>query len=140
VSRVGEIKREARRGASLDRLASSDLLASTLGHAIVRRCDRSEPFGPPRFDAPPPALLNYYLRKLGECRASYFRLRYGRDYWTGRRRHARERDAWWNEGYQDGVEGSVLIRQPAAWSDRRWRAYCAGNSSERRDYLRERDA
>lgn len=77
--------------------------------------------------------LAYLKRKQDAVRASYFRQRYGRDYWTGARRHVRQRDEWWNEGYQDDVDGSVLYRRPDSWGVARWSCYCRGVETSRAD-------
>ncbi len=84
------------------------------------------------------ATMDYQARKTAALKAEQFRLRYGRDYMTGRRRHIRQRDTWWNQGYQDDADGSILHRQPDAWPRKRWVAYCLGVEASQADGRRAR--
>lgn len=79
-----------RRMATLDVLAREDRLMAGLGAIIVRKLTSyPNPFGPPVHKAPSQALLDYYQRKQRAIRAAHFRVRFGRDYWTGEARHQR---------------------------------------------------
>lgn len=79
-----------RRLATVDVLTSEDRLMAGLGAIIVRKLTSyPNPFGPPVHSAPSRALLDYYQRKKEAIRAAHFRVRYGRDYWTGASRHRR---------------------------------------------------
>lgn len=75
----------ARRAVSLENLRDGDTLVQTMSHAIKRRLDRSIEAGPPVYDVPSVALLDYFTHKRAQVRACYFRQRYGRDYWTGKK-------------------------------------------------------
>lgn len=114
----------ARRAAGLSSLAIGDQLFTCTVKLIAERGKARMAEG---LDLPiTPAAIDYFERKKTALRAGYFRQRYGRDYWTGQRRHVRVRDRHWNEGYQDGVDGSVFVGKPPAWSDARWRSYSLG--------------
>lgn len=79
-----------RRMATLDVLTSEDRLMAGLGAIIVRKLSAyPDPFGPPVHSRPSQALLDYYQRKRQAIRAWQYRIRYGRDYWTGEPRHQR---------------------------------------------------
>jgi len=133
LGRLGPVvsrKRVERSGRTPHALQSGDRLFRPLLAGMLEQAKR---------EALGEAALGYLKRKQDAVRAAYFRQRYGRDYWTGARRHNRERDAWWNEGYQDDVEGRVLWRRPLGWSDKRWNAYLLGSECSRRDGRTARD-
>lgn len=115
------IKREQRRAHSLDALAIGDrLFARTAQLMVAHGC----------YTVP---ALDYITRKRKALRAAYFRQREGRDFATGQRRHMRDRVRWWNEGYQDEVDGRPLYRRPDGWSLRRWDRYADGVETARNE-------
>lgn len=78
-------RRAVGHGVHLSNLASGDTLFLGTLRAIVAKCDQTRPFGPPTYRAPSDAMCEYVDRKKKALHASYFRQRYGRDYWTGLR-------------------------------------------------------
>lgn len=119
-------RRAVGHGVDLSLLATGDTLIFSLCRAIVVKCDQTRPFGPPAYRSPSPAVLAYLDRKKAAIRASYFRQRYGRDYWTGL--PARERispafSAAFKCGYQDELSGAPSTSSPRVHTTGRAFAY-----------------
>ena len=130
-------KRDTRRAADLSLLAVHDQLFAVTIKIIAQRGKVRLAAGS---DTPiTPTAIEYFERKKAALRASYFRQRYGRDYTTGERRHLRQCVRWWNQGYQDEVEGGTFWRRPESWSDARWRRYCDGVETAAREVRGDRD-
>lgn len=80
-------KRQARLSASLSLLAVHDRLFAVTIKNIAQRGKARLAAGSDT--AITPNALEYFERKKAALRASYFRQRYGRDYWTGKCRRQR---------------------------------------------------
>ena len=80
-------KRDARRAADLSLLAVRDQLFASTIKLIARRGKARLAAGSDT--AITPNAVEYFERKKAALRASYFRQRYGRDYWTGQCRRQR---------------------------------------------------
>lgn len=119
-------RRAAGHGLDLSLLATGDTLFHNLAASIVRKCDLTPPYGPPTYVTPSAAVMEYLDRKRVALRASHFRQRYGRDYWSGL--PARERispafAAAFKCGYQDELSGAPSTSAPPVHTTGRAFAY-----------------